>query len=73
MAKSRADKNVMKKFWARAGLVIASGELARYQGAWQNASTVAEARVAFESLWGSRRIRAGQPAPASVPARPRAV
>eukprot|EP00959_Pyramimonas_sp_CCMP1952_P450644 9435420-Pyramimonas_sp.AAC.1 len=63
----------MREFWARVGLVIPSEELARYRGPWQSASTMAEAHVAFDSLWGSRRSRAGQPAPASVPARPRAV
>ena len=52
----------------------------RYRGAWQNASTMADAHAAFDSLWDSvaeaelsLSSRAGQPAPASVAAPPRTV
>ena len=80
MSKSQFNKGLMRKFFARAGLSIAPEDLARYRGAWQNASTMADAHAAFDSLWDSvaeaefsLSSRAGQPAPASVAARPRTV
>ena len=69
----------MRKFWARAALFIAPDDLARYRGAWQNASTLADAHAAFDSLWDSvakaefsLSSRAGQPAsaPGHFAARP---
>jgi len=78
MSKSQFNKDSMRKFFARAGLYIAPEDLATYRGAWQDASTMADAHAAFDSLWDSvaeaefsLSSRAEQPAPASVAARPR--
>ena len=76
MSKSEFNKG-LRKFWARAGLFIAREDLARYRGVWQNASTMAEARAAFDRLWASvaeaefrLSSRAGQPAPWHLAASP---
>ena len=79
MSKSQLNQG-LRKFWTRAGLFIEPMVLDRYRGAWQNASTMADAHAAFDSLWDSvaeaelsLSSRAGQPAPASVAAPPRTV
>jgi len=77
MSKSQFNKD-LRKFFARAGLYIEPQDLATYRSAWQDASTMADAHAAFDSLWDSVAeaefsfiSRAEQPAPASVAARPR--
>ena len=69
LSKSDFNKGVMKKFWPRAAVSIADGDLQKYKVAWQNARSMDDARHKFDDLW---RSGAGRPAPASFAARPRA-